>query len=212
MTVSLFMRGRIGQAFSGFRASVVESRGGAVTVWACLFPDLSAPMPASGLRGCLAAAVAHPHADCGKVGKETVDSPRQVALDLVLEIAVSLRCVANLEVSGQEFVFRTERPHMDAQARRMRVGDALGGGQRLGDPDCVGILGDAVQVSQLVFEQLHQRQTGHVAQLSQVVGIEGLDEYGRSFASVVVGSRAVSTARSWGRPMAAKCAGCLVSG
>ena len=33
------------------------------------------------------------------------------------------------------------------------------------------------QVAQLMLQQLHQRQTGHAAQLPQVARIEGLDEY-----------------------------------
>ena len=40
------------------------------------------------------------------------------------------------------------------------------------------------QVPQLAIEQLHQRQMGHVAQLSQVVRVERLDEYGRTLAAI----------------------------
>ena len=82
-----------------------------------------------------------------------------------------------LQIVGQKFILGTKSPDMDLEIHRMRRAHAFRGGQGFRDADRIGVGRDLGQVAQLVFQQLHQGQAGHAAQLPQVGRIEGLDEH-----------------------------------
>jgi hypothetical protein len=57
--------------------------------------------------------IADPHAYGGKIDEESIDAALQIAADLGLQVAVRGSAHADLQVAGQELVFRTKRPDVD---------------------------------------------------------------------------------------------------
>ena len=92
----------------------------------------------------------------------------------------------DLEVIGKKFVLGAKRPGVNRQALPCASATDFGVASVLAMPMHIGILRDARDVADLVLEELHQRQRGHVAQLPQIVRIEGLDEHRRSALGIAI--------------------------
>jgi hypothetical protein len=116
--------------------------------------------------------ISNAHADRGKIREKSVDAPCQVAPDLLLKVAMRRRAVTDFQVRREELILGAKCPDVNTKIHGVRRLDCLRRGQRLGDADGIGMPRNLAKITQLMLQQLNQRQPCHAAHLAQIAWIE----------------------------------------